>query len=230
MITSRRNMMIMVLMVVIVMMARPLSQNAKRSKLEHLKAADDECEGFWLAGSHDLATLHCEVVLLLSGLRLHRLHRPEARETSVGEEDEISLPPCLDVLTPLVQPALLHHLHSEYARGGSYWSKSKYQTEIKSFLYLSLQVFPVHVLLLLLSYFCTATGNGPITINIKLDNGRRHFRGTPLVKVVLFTFGGSHCYIQDSWRLRPTCRMLHKICCITQDLIQTSIHLEHRTN
>ena len=119
--------MIMVLMVVIVMMARPLSQNAKRSKLEHLKAADDECEGFWLASSHDLASLHCEVVLLLPRLPLHRLHRLEAREASVGEEDEVSLPPCLYVLTPLVQPTLFHNLDSEY-----FWSNSKYQTRSKA--------------------------------------------------------------------------------------------------
>ena len=79
---------------------------------EDLKTTNDEGEGLWFAGCHDLASLHGEVVLLLPRLAFHRFHRLEAGESSVGEEDKVSFPPCLDVLTPLVQPALLHHLDS----------------------------------------------------------------------------------------------------------------------
>ena len=79
---------------------------------EDLKTTNDEGERLWFAGCHDLASLHGEVVLLLPRLAFHRFHRLEAGESSVGEEDKVSFPPCLDVLTPLVQPALLHHLDS----------------------------------------------------------------------------------------------------------------------
>ena len=84
---------------------------SRQNSETYLKAPDYEGEGFRAVLLDDLTSLHGEVVLLLARLRLHRLHRPEPREVAVREEDEVSLPPCLHVLSPLVQVALLYHLH-----------------------------------------------------------------------------------------------------------------------
>merc|ERR1711973_875274 len=94
----------------------PESKSFSRQNSEtYLKAPDYEGERFWAVLLDDLTSLHGEVVLLLARLRLHRLHRSEPREVAVREEDEVSLPPCLHILSPLVQVALLYHLSPHFS-------------------------------------------------------------------------------------------------------------------
>ena len=74
-----------------------------------MHTSDKEGEGLWPVRGHDLTPFHCEVVegvrqlLLLARLVL------EPDELPVLFEDEVPLPPVLDVFASLEQFPLLHN-------------------------------------------------------------------------------------------------------------------------